>query len=258
MARAAIPRSIPVACETCVSRGSGLCGRLSVRTHARLAEIARCFQYAADQSLRNEGSRPNFVGIVRSGYLRAVRHTVEGRRQILAFAGPGDLIGEALGAEADYGIEAVTPAAVCRFDRTAFARLMEEETDLRRAVYRSYAEGLDNLRRVIWSLRLLSPEERFCAFLVLACASMPFEPLPTGGGVLTVVVPRTDIADLLGTTKETISRVTYRLEASGLIAIRDPRHFVIPDIAKLRQAGGLPAIAPPVAAAQPGEPVADS
>ena len=66
---------------------------------------------------------------------------------------------------------------------------------------------------------------------------MPYTPLPEGGGLLTVELPRADIADLLGITVETISRVTRRLEAEGIIRIRTAQSFEIPDLGRLVRIG---------------------
>ena len=71
---------------------------------------------------------------------------------------------------------------------------------------------------------------------------MPWEPLPGGGGVLDLDLPRADIADLLGTTIESISRISRKFHREGLIRIVDPRRFAIPDLARLARRGSL---APP-------------
>lgn len=229
-------------CQSCPVRGHALCRQLSVRTLERLAFLARTHRYRANHCFWDEDSRPGFIGIVHTGYLRIVRYSLDGRRQITALVGPGETVGEGIHEGVGYALEAATATTLCRFERPAFERLMTEESELRRAVYREYADRLEKLRRLAWMLALQSPEERLCTFLSNTHGAMPWQPLPGGGGVLTVEIPRADVADLLGTTKEQISRVTHRLAAAGLIEIRDPRHFLIPDVARLRQAGGLGAI----------------
>jgi CRP/FNR family transcriptional regulator len=68
---------------------------------------------------------------------------------------------------------------------------------------------------------------------------MPYQPLPDGTGVLSVSLPRRDIADLLGTTLESISRAAHKLADSGIIEIRDPARFRILDLPRLIALGKI-------------------
>jgi hypothetical protein len=78
------------------------------------------------------------------------------------------------------------------------------------------------------------------AFLVSAMDYMPLQPQPEGGPVLSVILSRRDIADLLATTVESTCRILKGLEREGLIVLRDPRHVQIPDLDSLAQRGGVP------------------
>lgn len=226
-------------CAECTGRRLGLCAELPKRVLARLAEVAHAVDYPANHRFWDEDERPGFAAILQSGYLRMPRYSIEGRRQIVAMVSPGEIVGEGIDTRPGYGMESVTPVRVCRFERGDFLRLTESEPELRRAIFRQYMKRLDVLRWLTWSLGLQTPEERLCAFLARSCETMPYQPLPDGSGILTLEVPRADVADLLGTTKETISRLTHRLQQTGLIEIRDPRHFRIFDLGKLARAGGI-------------------
>jgi CRP/FNR family transcriptional regulator len=73
----------------------------------------------------------------------------------------------------------------------------------------------------------------------MATRHMPFEPDGERGGRLTIRLPRPDIADLLATSVESISRISQKLAAEGLIAIISPGLFHIPDVQRLAQRGCL-------------------
>ena len=125
---------------------------------------------------------------------------------------------------------------------------MQEDADLRRLVHRQCIARRDQLRWLTWAVGALDAEERICALLLAALDHMPVSPLPDGTLMLTIDLPRTDIADLLGTSVETISRVTNRLAACGIIEIISARQFRIRDLDRLGQKGcqvGHPA--PPAA-----------
>ncbi|MDE3237944.1 MAG: Crp/Fnr family transcriptional regulator [Paracoccaceae bacterium] len=223
-------------CSDCVSRRGGLCSGLPDGVRGKLAEGARVVDYPADRLLWDEESRPGFVAIVRKGFLRMVRYSVEGRRQIMAIVAPGELIGEGFETRSGYALETATPVRLCRMERGTFERLSEDEPSVGRAFYRQCVERLDSLRRVTWSLGLQSPEERFCGFLASARQTMPYQPVGKGG-ILRIEISRADIADYLGTTRETISRIAHKLQSAGLIEIRDPATFHIPDMERLEAVG---------------------
>lgn len=209
---------------------------LSPQLRTRMTALGRIVDLPADHLLWEEDQRPGFVAVLLSGFLRMLRYSADGRRQIMVIVPPGELVGEGVETRAGYRLEAATPVRLLRLERAAFERLMEEVPDIGRSIYRQCVGRLDRLQRMTWALGLQSPEERLCAFLADACQVMPFEP-GGAGGILTMELPRADIADYLGTTRETISRLTHKLKAAGLIVILDPRRFEIPDIDRLARAG---------------------
>lgn len=239
-------------CMQCSLHDKGLCAIVQADTLARLASTGTQHDYPVNRTVWDEGTAPVFVGLLVSGYLRLARYRMDGRRQIVSLMTPGDIIGgTGPGIFAGYTLEAATDVRICRFESRVFDRLMGEDRDLPRAVYRLRAAKLDRLRRQIWWLGVLTAEERLCGFLASATRYMPFAPQPGGGGTLTVDLPRSDIADLLAISVETISRITRCLDASGVIRIRDPRHFEIPDLGKLVEIGcfqDVPGNVPPLGA----------
>lgn len=226
-------------CLMCPVRHHGLCAKLPDRVLGRVAALARHVDYAADTDVWDAPVRGGFIGILRRGYLRIQRRSSTGRRQIIAMVSPGELIDEAIEARDGYRFEASTDAALCRFEREAFDRLMAEEPDLRRAVLQQYVERLEDIRRLAWSFGFKTEVERFCAFLVHACGVMPYQPLPDGSAVLTLETPTADIADLLGITVASTARITRRLERDGLVTVRSARHLVLRDLGRLAEIGGV-------------------
>lgn len=224
-------------CADCAMRRQGLCGRLSEATQIRLAQIATVHPVSANSHVWSVDRGPDLVGVMVSGCLRMLRNGIDGHRQICSLALPGDIISETGGRSLAHEVEAATRARLCRFDQHGFRRLLEDAPDLARAVYALRVAKLDQLRLLAWSLGALTVDERICAFLAMATRFMPYSPLPEGGGVLTVELPRADIADLLGTSVETISRITHRLAAIGAIRILDPAHFEIPDLSRVVRMG---------------------
>lgn len=179
------------------------------------------------------GGGSHDVWFVRSGILRLQRFSYDGRRQILSLF----LRGEFVGIESEFreglSVETVSQSSLCRIDRRKFDKMLAENDLLRAELFRQKQSQLDRLHWLTWSLGALGPEERLCAFLALSSTFMPYQPLPDGSAVLSVLLPRKDIADLLATTVESICRIVHRLSEAGIIEIRDPAHFRIVDLEKL-------------------------
>jgi CRP/FNR family transcriptional regulator len=224
-------------CADCALRRQGICGQLSALTQARLARIATIQICREDQSVWDSELDCGLEGVLISGSLRIQSYRIGGQRQISGLMLPGDFVSEPCGRRNACQLEASAPVRFCRFERNRFRRLLECAPDLARAVYVLRVIKLEQLRLLAWSLCALSIDERFCAFLAMITRVMPYAPLPGGGGILTVELKRADIADLLGTSQESISRITHRLAVRGVIRIHDPQHFEIPDLPKLVQMG---------------------
>lgn len=229
----------PSKCSNCIIAREGICSRIAPRTRAILASQTAILQYKANQIIWDGEDPPRFVGIVMSGCLRMQRYGIQGRRQIVGLFRLGDVIGGLARAPRDHSIAAATDASFCRVDRHVFQRLIEQDRGLQRAVYDQQAAKLEELRRLTGSLGGLTAAERLTAFLASATTCMPCQPQADSSLILTVDLPRADIADLLGTSVETISRISRRLEAEGVIEIISPRHFRIADLMSLVRLGCL-------------------
>lgn len=234
-------------CQACALRLHGFCSRLPAAEHAELARIARQVDYQANHNFREEDSTADFIGVVRTGFLRLIHPSMDGNRQVTAIIKPGEMVGETIGNRSAYMLETCTDTSICRFEQGAFARLLDRPPVLRRHVRESYVNRIDAMHRLTWTLGMLTPQERFCGFLLDAREMMPCEPQPDGTAMLTLTLPRPDIADLLVTTRETLSRLTHRLSAAGLIAILSPYRILLKDIHGLeRMSGGMHKLGKPI------------
>ena len=194
---------------------------------------------APDTEVISGGARSHDVWFIRSGILRLQRHAYDGRRQILSLFFPGEIVGFEGEFREGVNVETATQSDLCRIDRRRFATMLDQNDALRVELFRQKQDQLDRLHWLTWSLGALGPEERLCAFLALASKFMPYQPLPDGTGILSVYLQRKDIADLLGTTVESISRVVHKLADARIIEIRDPAHFRFLDISRLIALGQI-------------------
>jgi CRP/FNR family transcriptional regulator len=195
--------------------------------------------WAPDSEVIAGGAPSRDVWFIRSGILRLQRFAYDGRRQILSLFLPGEIVGFEAEFREGLSVETVTQCGLCRIDRRKFDTLLNENDDLRADLFHQKQDQLDRLLWLTWSLRALSPDERVCAFLALSTRFMPCHPLPDGTIGLSMQLPRTDIADLLGTTVETICRISRKLSENGVIEVKGSSHFRIRDLKQLVALGQI-------------------
>lgn len=215
-------------CTECPARSLGFCGNLDDGIIARLSERSGRIAIAANASLR-AFRESGELGILISGILRSVHFSAEGDRRIVGITLPGEVFDPAE-ITGRYDMEAAVESRVCRISAASYKLALRDSHAVRLSLLRQTRSKIERLHSLQWSLAALSPEQRVAAFLVNCTRFMPWQPQPDGSGVLTIGMDRTDIADLLGTTVETISRITHRFDGEGLIRIFDARHFLIPDL----------------------------
>ena len=194
---------------------------------------------APDSELVSGGARSHDVWLIRSGILRLQRYAYDGRRQILSLFFPGEIVGFDREFREGVTVETATQSGLCRIDRRWFDGMVNKNESLRAEIFRQKQDQLDRLHWLTWSLGTLRPEERLSAFLALSTKVMPYQPQPDGTGVLSLQLPRRDIADLLGTTVESICRIVHKLANTGFIEIRDPAHFRVLDLPGLIALGKI-------------------
>ena len=165
------------------------------------------------QGIYAEGDPADYCFRVETGSVRTVGLDDEGRRQIADFFLPGDLLGfESLGVH-HLSAEAITDTELRCYPRRAVDLLAEKDCALGR---RLHDMALRSLRRAHGKMFLLgraSAGERIAAFLLEMAVRAP-----TDGGQVELPMTRADIADHLGLTIETVSRIMARLGRDGVIA----------------------------------------
>ncbi len=190
----------PRSCETCPVRLPGFCGRLGGGLQV-LAEESKRVDLPAGATVWDEHRGGLVVGILVRGMLRSVYHGQDGRRHVMSLVFPGELIGSHL-MRPSLSLEAVLDSRLCRLSGSAYARLAARAPGFRDLIREQTEADLERLRYLTLALGALNPEQRLASFLSLMIKVMPWQPYPSGGGMLTVLLPRADIADLLAISVE--------------------------------------------------------
>lgn len=163
-----------------------------------------------------EGDRSRHVFEVLKGVLRLYRILPDGRRIIVGFAQEGDIIGLAPDEHCPATAEAVSEVSLRRIERCRFRALTEASPALTREFIAALCEEVAVAQEHAMLLARRGAEERVCGFLLRQMQRF------AEGGKSAASIPlpmsRTDIADHLGLTIETVSRTFTNLTQRGVIA----------------------------------------
>ena len=177
--------------------------------------------FAKGAELFAEGDPSTFFYKVASGTVRTVKLLADGRRQIDAFHVAGDMLGLDHGASYRLTAEAVEPATVIAYRRRDFASLMRRDPAVSEALVAATLANLDRAHEHMVLLGRKTATERLASFLLdlakrLSCADRVRLPMQ-----------RTDIADHLGLTIETVSRTLSHMVQAKLIRLADTGRTIV-------------------------------
>jgi CRP/FNR family nitrogen fixation transcriptional regulator len=165
-----------------------------------------------------------------SGTVRLCRYMPDGRRYIVDFNLPGDVIGLNESPDHPASAEAVTDVIVIAYPRVCFDRLARECPELRTQHLCHLSANLLSAQQHLFVLGCQKAKERVASFLLRLADRMDLG----HGDRLDLAMGRQDIADHLGLTIETISRSITQLRAEGAVLVPNTHQLVLRDMTILR------------------------
>jgi CRP-like cAMP-binding protein len=183
-------------------------------------------RYNRQTEIYGEGEQAQHVFKVISGAVRTFTIDIEGRRQIEGFHLPGDVFGFETDTHHRFSAEALTDAEIVALPRAPLERAAAEDRDTAHALWALAANELRQTREHMLVLGRKGAAERVVAFLLEMAARSKSD-------TLHLPMSRTDIADYLGLTIETVSRSFSRLERARAIALDGARQVTFRDKARL-------------------------
>ncbi|MGQ3040674.1 MAG: helix-turn-helix domain-containing protein [Brevundimonas sp.] len=206
-----------MACDRCGAREFSVCGKLDDADLGHLDALAEHITLEAGQALIREGDRADSVFNITSGSVRVYKLLADGRRQITGFLFAGDFLGLATGETFVFSAEAIEPSTACRFRRSEYRDLIRETPSLEAALLERANHELAAAQNQMLLLGRKTALERIATFLLELPSHDPARVAPVGEVHLPMT--RSEIADYLGLTIETVSRVLTRLKSRGVIRL---------------------------------------
>ena len=220
-----MPGAIMPMCAACEIREFTFCAALRDDELGHLQAIVRQVRMTPKQMLFSEGDDADNVYNILAGILKLYKLLPDGRRQITGFVYPGDFLGIAAGGVYSYSSEAVTDVALCRFPRRQLFLLFDRFPKLESRLLGIATDELTAAQDQMLLLGRKTAAEKLASFMLALARRMN----GANGEARPVPVPmtRSDVADYLGLTVETVSRTLSRLKISGPISVADAHRIII-------------------------------
>jgi CRP/FNR family cyclic AMP-dependent transcriptional regulator len=172
-------------------------------------------RYKRGEKIVEQGRKSNSLFIMLTGRARVISMDNRGREVILATLQPGDYIGEMSLIDNEphsASVQAEVQTDVLELARNDFARCLPENNSMAYAVMKGLVQRLRHADQQIESLALMDVYGR------VARALLEFAvPDNAGHMIIREKISRSDIAKMVGASREMVSRVMKDLEERGFV-----------------------------------------
>ena len=190
---------------------------------ARLARMVSIVGFAKGACLYEEGEKADSIYYVLKGEVKTFCALSSGRRRVTAFLLPGDLFGFGENGLYVSTAQALTPVTAYRLPLATLDHMLRSDPGLE---HRFLCKLWHELRAAQSHAIMLGRHDargRLAMFLQERDAHKPIvSPLASG---IALPMTRSDVADYLGLSLETVSRAFQKLQQEGIIGV-DDRHGV--------------------------------
>jgi CRP-like cAMP-binding protein len=182
-------------------------------------------RFPKSKTIVEEGMPGDYMYIVREGRVKVTKLSGDGREKILEMLGVGSFFGElSLLDEAprSASVKALTDTRILALSRSDFLGLLRRSPDLAMAVIQELTARLRQMDDQASSLSFQRVKERTQGLLVRLARERA-----EGGRHATPALTHQQIADMIGTSRETVTRVIKGLKQDGWLR-QEGKQYLVP------------------------------
>jgi CRP/FNR family transcriptional regulator, cyclic AMP receptor protein len=208
-------------CVTCPVRGQHLFCNLSLQAAQRLSEIKSTAVYPKGAMLFIEGQQPRGVFVLCTGKVKLSTTSREGKTIITKLSEPGDVLGlNAVISNVPYEVtaEMMEPGQANFVPREPLLQLLKDHSEVAvrtsQQLSRNYYTAYEEIRTLGLAM---SPSEKF-AKLLLTWSTKTAQ--TDGSGQVKLTLTHEEIGEIIGTTRETVSRLFSEFRKRQLVQLK--------------------------------------
>jgi CRP-like cAMP-binding protein len=204
----------------CSHRVRSLYRNLDESTLAQLDQEKAVQVFEQGQGLFYEGGPSSAMYCVHSGYIKLYKTGPGGEELVIAFLGPGDSLGLSsmlAGEPHETAAVAATRALVCTIPRELIESVVRKRPEVALDMLAFLARSLRVSHEQIMDIAQRRVTQRVAHMLLTLHESTANG--GNGNGAAGLRFKRVDMAHMVGTTPETLSRVLHKLQKRGLLEV---------------------------------------
>ncbi len=207
-------------------KGVELFSELTEEQIGMLADLVVSQNFNRDETVVLEGDDSvQALYLIASGSVQVYMTGVDGRETILSFLERGDFFGEMSlidGEPRSASVRTVTDAQMLIIHRESFLKLIRQSPEIAMGLLSELSKRLRKANRQIGSLSTMSVSGRVAGTLLNLMEERGVRIHTDNGSMVTVIHNRPtqqQLADMSGTTRETVSRICSLLVKTNAIAM---------------------------------------
>ena len=197
---------------------------------AALTTVVSRKNFARGATIIAAGDITDSLYVVISGRLKVIIGDKTGRQFILAVLGPGEYFGEMVPIEdstRSASVIALQPGELLVLSKRDFRKYLSDNFEMAMTMLRCAVRRLHEADRKIGRLALMDVYGRVAALLLDMSKTVD------GQHVVTQKIAKTDIANMVGASREMVSRVMKDMRAGGFIEVRGNSIYLRDNIASI-------------------------
>jgi CRP-like cAMP-binding protein len=184
-------------------------------------------KFLKDSTIFEEGVPGDYMYLIQEGQVKVTKMSDDGREKILEFLSDGDFVGEMALLDRQVrsaSVKTTRPCVLLALSRQDFLGLVRRSPDISLELLRALSRRLRETDEQIRGLLFERVEGRTRRIL----ARLARDPIPGQAGRLaTQSMTHQQLADLVGTSRETITRVIKELKDEGWL-IQSGKRYLVP------------------------------
>ena len=183
-------------------------------------------RFPNNKTIVEEGLPGDYMYVIREGRVKVTKLSGDGREKILSILEPGDFFGEMSLLDREprsASVKALSETRILALARNDFLNLLRKSSDLAMAVIQELTRRVRAIDEQASSLSFQRVEERTKGLL----RRQAREDIGVEGRYVTPALTHQQIADMIGTSRETVTRVVKDLKEQGWLE-QDGKRYLVP------------------------------
>jgi CRP/FNR family cyclic AMP-dependent transcriptional regulator len=193
-------------------------------------------EYKKNHVIFHEGEPGRYLFMVRSGNVKVYKLSEDGKEKILRVFGPGDFFAELPlldGGRYPATAETLSKTELLCLSREDFLKTLSDIPEMTKKIFEIVGDRLRHFTTAVTDLTLKDASNRLAGFLLEKAEEN--DRFTSKEVRFPIELTHQEIASLIGTARETVSRTLKQFQKEGVIEIKD-RYVTVLDKERLAQA----------------------